>query len=164
MDARSDADIAISLHSAKKQLCIDVVEEDLSRSKGIKLDLKPRFVDDTDKNLAHVMKGLSHYYRHLKRTSDSLDDSIKKLSVSFFELRDTHLGHPRVVKADNARNLCENGVIDIEVTEDSEAIYGFEVTNNTDHNEILFPVLFYFDNTDFTICELITHVLPLWSF
>ena len=163
VDVRSGAHIALSVDAAAKVLRFEVVDQDLLGKKP-NLSFKARCVPDTDEDLQHVMRGLSHYYRHLKRTSDSLDDSIKKLSVSFFELRDTHLGHPRVVKADNARNLCENGVIDIEVTEDSEAIYGFEVTNNTDHNEILFPVLFYFDNTDFTICELITHVLPLWSF
>lgn len=160
-DACSAAHMAISVDATEKQLRFDVVDQDLLGKKP-NLSFKPRSVPDTDEDLANVMKGLSHYYCHLKRTSASLNDSIKKVSVSFFKVRDTGLGHPRVVKVDGARNLCENDVIDIEVTEDSEAIYGFEVTNNTDHNEILFPVLFYFDNTDFTICELITQIPPIW--
>ena len=150
---RDDAHIAISPHSAKQQLRIDIVDKDLLGMKDVKDSLKPRFVDDTDEDLDHVIKGLSHYYYHLKRTSDSLKGSIDKVSVSFFQVRDTGRGYPRVVKVDGAENLCRNNVIDIDVTANPDAIYGFEITNNTDKGEILYPVLFYFDNTEFTICE-----------
>ncbi len=68
-------------------------------------------------------------------------------------MRDTGRGYPRVVKVDGAENLCRNNLIDIDVTANPDAIYGFEITNNTDKGEILYPVLFYFDNTEFTICE-----------
>ncbi len=80
---RNDAHIAISSsHSAKKQLRIDIVDKDLLGLKDVKDSLKPRFVDDTDEDLAHVIKGLSHYYWHLKRTSDSLKArSTKSLSL-----------------------------------------------------------------------------------
>ena len=151
---RDDAHIAISSHSAKQQLRIDIVDKDLLGMKDVKDSLKPRFVDDTDEDLDHVIKGLSHYYYHLKRTSDSLKGSIDKVSVSFFQVRDTGRGYPRVVKVDGAENLCRNNVIDIDVTANPDAIYGFEITNNTDKGEILYPVLFYFDNTDFTIGKL----------
>ncbi len=124
-------------------------------AKCANLVVKPRFVPDTDEDLSHVMQGLSHYYRHLKRTSDTLKDSIDKISVSFFQVRDTGLGHPRVVPADGAYNLCQHdNIIDVDVTANPDAIYGFEVTNNTEHSEVLFPVLLYFDNIEFTISEL----------
>ena len=155
-DASTDAHVAISgpdPQSPKKQLCIDVVDKDLLELKDVKSALKPRFIDDTEEDLAHLMKGLSHYYRHLKRTSDSLKDSIDKISISFFEVEDTGGNHPRVDKVKGAKNLCQNNVIDIDVTANPDALYGFEITNDTDHIGDLYPVLFYFDNTDFTICE-----------
>ncbi len=163
--ASIDAHIAISLHSAKgsKQLRFDVVDNDLLGLKDAKLDLKSRFIDDTydtdstDRDLAHVIKGLAHYYFHLKRTSDSFKGSIDKVSVSFFQVLDAGSGYPRVDKLVGAENLYRNNVIDIDVTaksgSDPDAIYGFEITNNTDKGKILHPVLFYFDNTEFTICE-----------
>ena len=155
--SRRDAHIAISIHHLqclKKQLCFVVVDENLL-NKGIKF--KPRFVDDTDEDLAHVIAGLSHYYRHLTRTSDPPQHSIDGISVSFFQVRDTGSSHPRIVKieSDNTQNLCKNNVIDISIAQKSEApIYGLAV-NVTDENSgtLLYPVLFYFDHTEFTISK-----------
>lgn len=153
VDALSRAHIALSVDtSAGTQLRFDVVDRDLL-GKHLNLNLKPQFVDDTDEDLAYVMKGLAHYYRHLKRTSLTLEDSIDKISIAFVEVQDTGRSHPRVARMNGARNLCENNVININVTDSEKpAIYGLEVTSNAE--KILFPVLFYFDNTTFTISEL----------
>ncbi|KJA21668.1 hypothetical protein HYPSUDRAFT_41803 [Hypholoma sublateritium FD-334 SS-4] len=155
-----DAHIALSTDkSVGKQLRFDVVDRDLL-GKGLNLNLKPSFIDDTNENLAQVMKGLAHYYRHLKRTSATPSDSIDKITISFFQVLDTGLGHPRVVPVDGARNLCENNIININVTDaEDPLIYGFEVTNNTE--EILFPVLLYFDNTEFTIIQSFPHIVSV---
>ena len=104
------------------------------------------------------MAGLSHYYQYLKSTSDALKDSIDKISVSCFEVRDTSTGYPRIVKVDDARDLCKGHEVNITVPNTDELnsegpLYGFEVTNNNENGESLFPALFYFDNTDFTISE-----------
>ena len=156
--ARDDAHIAVSVdETAGKKLRFDVVDRDLL-GKGPSLNLKPGFMDDTDEDLAQVMKGLSHYYRHLKRTSVTLNDCIDEISISFFQVRDTGFGHPRVVEVDGARNLCENNVININVADEEDLIYGFAVTNNT--GITLYPVLLYFDSTEFTISELQTLIDP----
>ncbi|KJA22663.1 hypothetical protein HYPSUDRAFT_645955 [Hypholoma sublateritium FD-334 SS-4] len=157
-DASSGPHISISL--AAKQLRFQVVDQDLLKKNVF---LKPRLVDDTDENLARILKGLSHYYRHLKRTSNFYDHLFDNISISFFQVRDTGLGHPRIVKVNDAQNLCQNNVIDINVTSNPQApaIYGFEVTNNTEHDEVVFPVLLYFDNTEFTITQSYSHVVPV---
>lgn len=155
-DTLADAHVALSIDNGpnSKQLRFVVKDYDLL-GKGV--TFKPRFIDDTDEDLHHTLKGLSHYYHHLKRTSDTLKKSIDKISVSFYEVQDTMRGHPRVVKMDGAEDLCKNNVIDIAVPpskpDHQGQIYGFEVTNNTDGG-ILYPVLFYFDNINFTISEL----------
>ncbi|KJA29203.1 hypothetical protein HYPSUDRAFT_61236 [Hypholoma sublateritium FD-334 SS-4] len=159
-DTYADAHIALSIdNGAGKQLRFEVKDRDLLR-KG--LTFKPRFIDDTDDDLRHVMKGLSHYYHHLKRTSDTLNDSIDKISVSFYEVQDTRRGHPRVIKIDGAEDMCKDNVIDITVSPSEPGgegqMYGFEVINNTDCG-ILYPVLLYFDNTDFTITRSYPHTV-----
>ena len=151
----TDAHIALSIDNGdRKKLRFDVKDRDLL-AKDLRLNFKPQFIDNTDDDLQHVLKGLSHYYHHLKRTSDTLKDSIDKISISFYEVQDTERGHPRVIKKDGAENLRKNNVIDITVSPSTQQgkIYGFEVTNNT-NGGILYPVLFYFDNIEFTISEL----------
>lgn len=148
---RTAAHIALSISGEK--LCFEVVDRDVI-GKGV--SPKPRFIVDTQEDLAHDMQKLSHYYMYLKGPSNNLKASIDKVSVSFFEVQDTEPepGHPRAnaVKKNGARNLCENNVIDITV-DDVMSTYGFELTNNNEDGEGLLPVLFYFDNIDFTISE-----------
>lgn len=132
---------------SKKQLRFKVVDAELI-DKGI--ELMPRFISDTEEDLTHVLKGLTHYYYHLKRTSTSL--ATDKISFSLFEVQDKGYGHPRVDRMDSSSNLCKDGLADIKVAEGVEAIYGVEVTNNIEQGGKLFPVLLYFDNVDFTIC------------
>ena len=150
-DEISKAQIAISSEEGQ-QLAIKVVDKDLV---DIGVNFKLCLLDDTPEELARVMRELSHYYTHLKDQRNTLNESIDmdKISVSFFQVRDTFFGHPRIVKQDDARNLCEKGVIDITV-EDHQSMYGFEVSDNNKNGEPLFPVLLYFDYTEFTICEI----------
>lgn len=150
------AHIALSTCAETKELCFDVVDTEITE-RGVAL--KPRFVPDTNEDLARVMMGLSHYYQYLKGTSDALKDVIDKISISCFEVCDTGTGYPRIVKVDGARNLCKSNEINITVPnaydpDHENPLYGFEVTNDSEDGGVLFPVLFYFDNGDFTICEL----------
>ncbi|KJA22671.1 hypothetical protein HYPSUDRAFT_40758 [Hypholoma sublateritium FD-334 SS-4] len=164
---RREAHIALSVDSSsEKQLRVEVVDRDLiGKCAELALKLKRHVVPNTTEDLTYVLTGLGHYYHHLKRTSDTLEDSIDNISVSFFEVRDTSFGHPRVVKVDNTLDLCRNNVINIDVKasddpDDEQPIYGFEVTNNTkSEGEILFPVLLYFDNTNFTITRSFPHIV-----
>ncbi|KJA20871.1 hypothetical protein HYPSUDRAFT_768945 [Hypholoma sublateritium FD-334 SS-4] len=133
-------------------LCLEVVDKDVIGLKDV--NLKPRFIEDTPDDLAHVMQKLSHYYTHLKSASNTLNGSTDKISVSFFEVQGTEPepGHPRAnaVKKKDARNLCKSNVINITVN-DVGSTYGFELVNNNEDREALLPVLFYFDNVNFTI-------------
>ena len=151
-DEISKAQIAISSEGGQ-QLAIKVVDKDLV---DIGVNFKLCLLDDTPEELARVMRELSHYYTHLKDQRNTLNESIDmdKISVSFFRVRHNWRNVPILIKHEDARNLCENGVINITVDEDDESIYGFEVSNNNENGEPLFPVILYFDNMDFTICEI----------
>lgn len=147
----SAAHISISVDktNTEERLCFEVVDQDLFRENP-NLKIKPRFAPNSDDDdLQNILNGLAHYYWHLKRTSDSLSVT-KEISPSFFKLQDTFTGQPRFIQEEGSPNLCNtSNVIDIEI--DEEALYGLEITKNSEHGANLFPVLFYFDNTDFTI-------------
>ena len=157
--SQSAAHISISIDrnrsESEDRLCFEVVDQDVFRGNP-KLKLKPRFAPNNDDDLQHILNGLAHYYWHLKRTSDSLPVT-KEISASFFKLQDTFTGQPRFVQEEGSSNLCNTlNVIDIEI--DEEALYGLEITKNSEKPAALFPVLFYFDNTDFTISALFSNI------
>ncbi len=154
---QSAAHISISIDRSESEdrLCFEVVDPDVLRVNS-KLKLKPRFAPNNDDDLQHILNGLAHYYWHLKRTSDSLPVT-KEICASFFKLQDTFTGQPRFVQEEGSPNLCStSNVIDIEI--DEEALYGLEITKNSEKAVNLFPVLFYFDNTDFTISALFRNI------
>lgn len=147
------AHIGVSTDRTTGQLRFDVNDNHLVR-KGVKL--RPRFIpSDADKDLLHVLKGLAHYYWHLKRTGNSL--SLDGISVSFLRVRDRFSDQaPRFVALEDSPGLCDHASrwIDIEVGQVDETsgkpMYGFKLTNATGKKG-LYPVLLYFDNLDFTI-------------
>ena len=149
----SKAQIAITSEEGQR-LGFEVIDKDLV-DKGV--NFKLRHLDNTPQELALVMRRLSDFYTHLNDTTNTINKSIDmdKISVSFFQVRDTGVDHPHVVtEYGSARNLCENGVVDITVDEDHQSKYGFEVLNNNENRDSLFPVLLYFDYTEFKICEI----------
>ncbi len=83
------AHIALSIDNSTQELRFDVVDHNLLK-KGI--TFKPRFIANTDDDLAYVLAGLSHYYHHLTRTSDALKNTIEKSTSLFSKCKTLVLG------------------------------------------------------------------------
>jgi hypothetical protein len=105
-------------------------------------------------DVSPVLRASAHYHWHLHRhpKNNALQN---KVSVEFMRLNQLkgeigddveffEHGNP-VLKADENLNRC--GLVDIVV--DNKAMYGIKIINNM--NMGLYPYLFFFDNSDFSI-------------
>lgn len=154
-------------------LRFDVVDGDLTedRCHHFKYD-----GDSADEGLTRILRGLSDYYWHLKRTHPNPSPSVPpdtEISVSFCKLRqdNKNLTNPLFVSIGEAdeQPVHDGSVIklDVDSTPDDDSqeqddfasesdelqLYGVKVTNNSQIRD-LYPALFYFDNGDFTISKL----------
>ncbi|KAF8970570.1 caspase domain-containing protein [Flammula alnicola] len=150
----SQAHIALSTDRKKKRVLFEVVDKNVT-GEGFKCRKEvsiPRQGDSED--LARILKGLSHYYWHLYRNPepDSKFDG-QCVSVAFYKLKKAEA---RLVPEDEQDNLNINNVVHVDVG-DEEVLYGLKLINESSRD--LFPVLFYFDNTDFSITLNSEHAL-----
>ncbi|KAF8968723.1 caspase domain-containing protein [Flammula alnicola] len=145
----TSAHIALSTDKKGKRLLFEVVDKNVTSEKfkcRKEVPTVPRHGDSED--LARILKGLSHYYWHLYRNpdTDSTFDG-QRVSVAFYKL---NKAEAPLVPEDEQDNLNINNVVHVDVG-DEEVLYGLKVINESRRD--LFPVLFYFDNTDFSISE-----------
>ncbi|KAF8970573.1 caspase domain-containing protein [Flammula alnicola] len=143
----TSAHIALSTDKKGKRLLFEVVDKNVTSEKFKCRKEVPTVLRQNDsEDLARILKGLSHYYWHLYRNPDT--DSkfdCQRVSVAFYKL---NKAEARLVPEDEQDNLNINNVVHVDVG-DEEVLYGLKVINESSRD--LFPVLFYFDNTDFSI-------------
>jgi hypothetical protein len=111
----------------------------------------PFRISPTVEDVYPVIRAAVHYHWHLRRTNRKRCFP-NKVRMEFMKLKqddeDFDDDFNLIIRPDGP-NLNIGGVVDIVV--DQDAIYGINIINETDLS--LFPYLFFFDNSDFSICE-----------
>ena len=132
-------------------LVIEITDNRVTRY-GVKV-IADQVKSDPD-NVSWILQRAAHYHRELNRTSpDHYITAEDCISVGFFRL-----DPPKIPPFDwttanlkcIGQNLYHNKSIDF-VVEDDETPYGVSITNGTRVD--LYVNAFFFDNTNFAICE-----------
>jgi hypothetical protein len=113
---------------------------------------------DTTDDVAHILSTGSHFFWHLKRGHNH--PIIGQLSVEFVELNRfeedfDNTGYPMYVP--RGENLLRDGVVNLHIYSDRKP-YSIKLTNNSKWD--LFPIAFYFDHSDWSICEYVVSFDP----
>jgi hypothetical protein len=98
-----------------------------------------------------VIRKAAHYFWHLRRTGNS-KRLLDLVDIEFRRLEEVDEEYDDMlnpVRRPYGPNLIKDGVIDIVVEEEEEAIYGIKIVNKS--KIPLYPSLFYFDNSDLSI-------------
>jgi hypothetical protein len=159
-----EAHISLSTDKDGTKIRFQVVDIDLV-SKNLACSQYNVDTETDDAKLAEIFKDLAHYYWHLKRNSP--DSSNLSVDISFYKLKQYETP-PNFRPDPESDNLYDKTaqVLDLNVDvqsddrdyenkfeddefDDGSDQYGLKVTNNTQWD--LFPTLFYFDNTKFTV-------------
>ena len=115
------------------------------------LNRVPFTVEPTVKAIGCVIRKATHYFWHLRRTGDSeiLTNQVEVEFMTLETVEDEYDDELNFLRRPNGPSLIENGQVDIVV--DEKIIYGIKITNNSEKD--LYLSLFYFDNSDLSICK-----------
>lgn len=92
----------------------------------------------------------AQFHRHLSLNQIDSNPEIRNIQVEIFQLKSNSYSREcRPI----GNNLNTNNILDIVVGAETKRMYGIKITNKTDKN--LYPDVFYFDNSDFSIRKLI---------
>jgi hypothetical protein len=114
----------------------------------------PFRVEPTYEDVYPVIRASAHYYWHLRRnnTSNVLQNHVQLEFKKMQEL-DEYDDDFNPIFAPTGDNLNAAGVVDIIV--DPDDMYGIKLVNNSALD--LYPSLFFFDNSDLSICKCSEH-------
>ena len=114
----------------------------------------PFRVEPTYEDVYPVICASAHYYWHLRRnnTSNVLQNQVQLEFKKMQEL-DEYDEDFNPIFAPTGDNLNTAGVVDIVV--DPDDMYGIKLVNNSALD--LYPSLFFFDNSDLSICKCFEH-------
>jgi hypothetical protein len=114
------------------------------------LNQMPFRVDPTYDAIYPVVRASAHYYWHLRRNSTSrvLENHIQLDFKKLKELEEYDEDFNLVLEP-VGDNLNVSGIVDLVVNPDD--MYGIKLVNTSDLD--LYPSLFFFDNSDLSICE-----------
>ena len=113
---------------------------------------------DTTDDVARILSAGSHFFWHLKRGHNH--PVVDQLSVEFVELNMSkddfdNTGYP--VYVSRGENLLQGGIVTLYVYLKLKP-YGIKLINDSKWD--LFPVAFYFDHSDWSICEYVVSFDP----
>ena len=134
------------LHASvvKNFVTFKMVDERVTRF-GFKNTFPTVAADDSDR-LHRVFGRIAHFYRELNLVNKPTKPSLSSIvNVNFYEL-DSEADDPTPI----GKNLYNDGIIDIRVSEEPDVPYGLELINNSAATD-LYPYVFLFDNTDLSI-------------
>ena len=109
--------------------------------------------------LAHVLRAADHFYWHLRRTPGAESDSetgpgltnFVEIAVADMEQdSDSYDEFLRPILSPIEASWKSGKAFDLQV-DDRGTVHGWKITNNTARE--LYPALFYFDNSDWSISE-----------
>lgn len=141
--SQDQAELDIKLEEST--LVFDILDQKVTQ---YGLNRLPRRIPPLPEHLCPILLGIGHYYWHLRRTSNPsrLKEHIK-VDLNTVIKQDT--GDFDFVIRSNGPSLIGEGIADFIV--DIKAMYGITIENTT-HID-LYPSVFYFDSSDFSICE-----------
>jgi len=149
-----DAHLKIRTNLPQKLLVIELTDERVTRYGD---NLVTDRVNPEPKNVTWILERTTHYHRELNRTSAehviTTAGNSNGIEVQFFRLDPPKVppfGWTTEYLTSTGQNLCCDNVIDF-VVEDDGKPYGFNIINRT--NVDLYVNAFFFDNTNFAICE-----------
>jgi len=106
---------------------------------------------DTAEELSPILHAAAHFYSELAlHKMDDILGASRIIDLEFFQLGLSDQNYREISPI--SENLNDNGVIDVVVSQSTNNIYGFKITNKTD--EDLYTSVFLFNNTDISIGEL----------
>jgi len=114
---------------------------------------------DTADDVARILSAGCHFFWHLTRKHNPRINFA--LAVEFMELEEVSEDEFYTTGdcfSPSGKNLLRDGVIDLNVGS-LQKPYGIKLTNNS--NLDLFPAAFYFDHSDWSICESVVGCLNL---
>ena len=117
----------------------------------------PFTLEPTLETISPVLRAADHFYLHLRRTPKVEDDTEKGLA-NYVEVEVAEMEHDGTTYDDNLEPvLSPSGAgwkrgkeFDVQII-DSGTIYGWKIINKC--SVALYPALFYFDNSDWSISE-----------
>ena len=117
----------------------------------------PFSLEPTLEAISPVLRAADHFYRHLRRTPRLENDSGNGLA-NYIEIEVAEMEHDGITYDDDLEPVLSptragwkrGKDFDLQIG-DEGTIYGWKIVNNS--NAALYPSLFYFDNSDWSISE-----------
>jgi hypothetical protein len=110
---------------------------------------------DTAEELFPILRDAVHFYSELNlHKMDDILGASRIIDLEFFQLGLSDQNYREISPISD--NLNDNGIIDVVVSQSTNDIYGFKITNKTD--EDLYTSIFIFNNTDFSIGEFFLYL------
>ena len=117
----------------------------------------PFSLEPTFEVIAPVLRAADHFYWHLRRTP-RLENDTERGIANFVEIEMAELKHDGITYDDDLEPVLSPTIagwnqgkdFDLQI-KDRGTIYGWKIINKS--NVALYPALFYFDNSDWSISE-----------
>jgi len=154
VNARANADIVVKRSSADDQnLVIERLDSLIPKYANVTVQFN--LANKLD-NLPHIFDAISQFNYHLALHRG--DDPFEQLvSLELFKLKRSLKG--ALLPDEDIGNVLINN--DARLLVDGEALYGLDIINRSQHD--LFPYLFYFDPSDYSISDWYVPLSPTVS-
>ena len=149
-DSRANAHIVLSLND-NSELVVDRKDPTVGGYAEVTISHKVRDLAD---NLPFIVDAIAHFNRHLDHRNK--EPSLRtEVSLELHRLKNgTAQSWARVPDESIGNLLAGNHA---RLVRDANALYGLTIVNRSDQN--LFPYLFYFDPSDYTIQVYLPHIV-----
>jgi len=141
------------MKAAHIAVCMDGHDILLQRKTGTTIGFsgETRF-SPKGRDLPSVMAGICHFHYFLERQNEAT--LLSGFALKMYRLEGQRLRRKPILGQNDSGNfikpiLRKDGMCKAELTSDANAKYGFTISNNTGHQ--LFPYLFYFNPSTYTI-------------
>ncbi|KAH7921893.1 hypothetical protein BV22DRAFT_1131903 [Leucogyrophana mollusca] len=141
---KSEADLGVAYEEGR--VVFNILDVSVNRFGLARL---PFHVKPLVAEVRQVIEAAAHYYWHLRRSSHAtaLQQKIEFEFIKLIPSEDDFDDYLQPIMNPEGPNLIRDNLADLAV--DGESIYGVKIVNKSEVP--LFPSLFYFDNSDFSI-------------
>ena len=144
------AEFGMALENGK--VVFDIYDSDVTR---YGLNRMPHILEPTLEAISPVIRAAAHFYWHRRRTLKKGRGQAGKVKIEVMELQlesveyDDDLNHVVVYDPTDSHGCDQKGGREFDLR--TETTYGWKIINNCAMS--LYPALFYFDNSDWSISE-----------
>ena len=147
VDQDRRAEFGIALKNGK--VVFNIYDPDVTRHR---LTRMPYTVEPTLEALSPVIRGAAHFYWHRRRTPQTGRGLARYVEIKATELKQESVTYDEGLKRSIVYGPTGDWKGGKEVDLQPGKPYGWRIVNNC--GESLYPALFYFDNSDWSISEL----------